>query len=284
MTDHRATEGPYRYAFGIEYDGQPFSGWQYQQGACTVQHVVQESLFKLVAEPVVTYASGRTDQGVHATGQVFHADFQRPYSTDRLRRGLNAHFGDWPLSIWEVHPVPLTFHARFSAQYRTYVYTILNRPSPSPLWAQRAWWVAQPLDVALVSQSSQTFVGYRDFSAFRHRDCQSVSPWKTLDSFKVRTSGPWVHLTITARSFLHRQVRMMVGALISLGLHRITQAEFDGWILAPQAQSRKAPSAPAHGLYLTHVDFGDENLFTSRVSSTQECAVCDVLSSTSVMR
>jgi tRNA pseudouridine38-40 synthase len=270
MNEDEATT-KHRYAFAIEYDGTPFSGWQYQHKALTIQQTIQEALAKLLSENVLIYAAGRTDRGVHALGQVFHADFDNAYSVDRLRRGLNAHLAPWPLSIWQVAPVPLSFHARFSARQRTYIYDICNRSSPSPLWDHRAWWVPQSLNHDLLQRTALMLVGHHDFSAFRHRDCQSSSPWKNVDSIDIENSGHWIRIRVSARSFLHRQVRMMVGAMISVSLGRTLLQEFQGWIEAPHEHTRKAPSAPAHGLYFAHVDFDSPHPFASVPSVNTHC-------------
>jgi len=248
----------HRYALILEYDGSFFSGWQWQRDAPSVQTTLEAAIHALTKEEVRLYAAGRTDSGVHALGQVVHLDLSRPWSLDSLRRGINFYLKDIPIKIVHAHVCPPSFHARFSAQFRQYEYMILNRSSASALIEKRAWWVPVPLDQRAMREGCAHLQGHHDFSYFRHRDCQSPSPWKTLDALTLENRGDVIVIHAKSKSFLHRQVRIMVGALVSLG-----KRQFDCDHLLrlrdPIAQDpsppHRATTAPAHGLYLTHVGY-----------------------------
>ncbi len=244
----------HRYWFTLEYDGGFFSGWQWQYGAPSVQETFQQALFSLTQETGVCHAAGRTDKGVHACGQSVHFDLRRPWCEDTLRKGLNFYLKDKAISILSVRAVPPSFHARFSAQYRSYTYQILNRSSSSALYGQRAWWIHRPLDVQQMNDAASLLQGTHDFSSFRHRDCQSASPIKTLDQLRVEAQGEGVFIHAQAKSFLHRQVRMMVGALVYVGLGKWTPAYLER-VLHGKKTLVGAMTAPAHGLYLRHVGY-----------------------------
>lgn len=200
------------------------------------------------------HAAGRTDKGVHACGQCVHFDLQRSWPEHTLRKGLNFYLKGKGVSVLSVRAVPLSCHARFSAQYRAYTYRILNRPSPSVLYAQRAWWIHQSLCVEQMAIGASLLQGQHDFSSFRHRDCQSASPLKTLDLLCVETQEDFVLIHAQAKSFLHRQVRMMVGALVYVGLGKWTPAHLEN-VLHGKKALPGAMTAPAHGLYLMKVGY-----------------------------
>ena len=242
----------YRYRFVLEYDGSFFSGWQWQPSAPSVQDALQQAAFCLTQEKVLFFGAGRTDKGVHAWGQVAHCDFHSSWSEDNLRRGLNFYLAP-SIRVLSVYPVLLDFHARFSALYRQYVYLILNRASPSALESTRYWWIQKPLDIPAMEEASALFCGTHDFSRFRHRNCQGTSPMKTLDLFSVQKEGNQVRIQVQARSFLHGQVRRMVGALVYVGHGKGTAAYIRG-LLSLDALSL-ALTAPAHGLYLAQVGY-----------------------------
>lgn len=238
----------------LEYDGAPFSGWQAQADQLTVQGVLEKAAFALTGEQVSFQGAGRTDKGVHARGQKAHVDFQGDYSLDRIRRGLNAHLKEWPVIVLEAIHVPDTFHARFDALARTYEYTLLNRPSPAVLDQARAFWIPKPLDMDLMHKGAALFVGHHDFSAFRAACCQGRSPWKTLELFEFFPRGDTLVARIRSRSFLHHQVRMMMGSLcyVGLGLRPLSWLED---LLRNAHEGAKGVTAPAQALCLTQVDY-----------------------------
>ena len=249
----------HRYALILEYDGSFFSGWQWQKDRISVQTTLEKALFSLTGEHTTLYAAGRTDSGVHALGQVIHVDLSQFWSLDSLRRGINFYLKDIPIKILQTYAVPLSFHARFSALSRSYEYWILNRPSSSALIEKRAWWIPVPLNQAAMKEGCTHLQGHHNFSYFRHRDCQSQSPWKTLDQLTLESVHDCLVIRAKSRSFLHRQVRIMVGALVALG-----REQWDSHhllrLLNPMDQDphppHRATTAPAHGLYLKHVDYG----------------------------
>jgi len=201
-------------------------------------------------------AAGRTDTGVHATGQVVHVDLDKDWPAETVRNALNAHLRPEPLVVLEASEAPEGWHARFSAVERRYLFRILNRRSPPGLEQGRVWHVAGPLDAAAMHAAAQALVGLHDFTTFRDVHCQSKSPVKTLDVARVERLGDEVRLTFEARSFLHRQVRSMTGTLAEVGAGRWTAAQVAE---ALAARDRKAcgPVAPPQGLYLTGVGYGD---------------------------
>jgi tRNA pseudouridine38-40 synthase len=200
----------------LEYDGTPFAGWQYQPNAVTVQGVVQDALKKLTGQDKIIHAAGRTDAGVHASGQVIHVDHDG-LPLRAFVHGVNAHLRPWPVAVLSAEAVPETFHARFSATQRRYRYRILRRTAPSPLRAHRVDHYAGPLDVAMMQAAAEVLVGRHDFSAFRCSSCQAPSAVKTLDEVRIETLEDELHIHFAAKSFLHNQVRIMVGTLLDIG-------------------------------------------------------------------
>lgn len=253
----------YRYAIILEYDGTFFSGWQWQKDAPSVQTTLETALFSLTGEKITLSAAGRTDSGVHALGQVAHMDLSRAWSLDSLRRGINFYLKDIPIKILQAYAAPAPFHARFSAISRSYEYWILNRPSASALMDRRAWWIAAPLNQQAMIQGCAHLQGHHNFSYFRHRDCQGSTPWKTLDVLFLESRQDCLIIHAKSRSFLHRQVRMMVGALVALGKEQ-WGCDYLLHLLHPEEHTshptHRATTAPAHGLYLKHVDYGDSGL------------------------
>lgn len=254
----------HRYALILEYDGTFFSGWQWQREVPSVQTTLEDAIFSLTHQRVTLCAAGRTDAGVHALGQVAHLDLPRAWTLDALRRGINFYLKTIPIKVLRVQEVAAPFHARFSALSRSYEYKILNRPSDSALLEHRAWWIAPALDRDAMREGCTLLEGHHDFSYFRHRDCQSSTPWKTLDVLRMEEGGDMLTIYAKSRSFLHRQVRMMVGALVALGKGQWDSAHLlrllnpvEGDLLPPH----RATTAPAHGLYLTHVDYGEGGPF-----------------------
>lgn len=241
-----------RFRLLLEYDGGPFSGFQAQAGAASVQEAVERAIFAFCGERVRIHAAGRTDTGVHATGQVAHADLQRDWRPEVVRDALNAHLVPEPVSVLACEVAEPGWHARFSATERRYLYRILDRRSPAALERARLWWVKKPLDIDAMADAAAGLVGTHDFTTFRDAACQSRSPVKTLDRLEVTRVGEEVHLRLAARSFLHRQVRSIVGTLAEVGVGRWSR---DDVVSALRAVNRAAcgPVAPAHGLYLTAV-------------------------------
>jgi tRNA pseudouridine38-40 synthase len=243
-----------RYLITLEYDGGPFVGWQAQTNGPSVQTTLEAALVRLTGEAPRLHGAGRTDAGVHATGQVAHFDLARPWIRARLAR--RAERPSAPPSGRGARRAQTAddFHARFSAIGRRYLYRIVNRHAPLALERHRAWWVRRPLDVEAMHEAAQRLVGHHDFTTFRSLDCQAASAMKTLDRLAVSRVGDEIHVTAAARSFLHNQVRSMVGSLKLVGQNKWTAADLAD---ALSARDRRAcgPVAPAHGLYLVGVDY-----------------------------
>lgn len=243
-----------RYKLLIEYDGSGFVGWQRQKNGLSVQHVVETALAKLYGTPVILYAAGRTDAGVHATGQVAHFDGPRAYAADKVRDALNHFMKPSAVAILSAEQVDDQFHARFSAIGRAYLFRILNRKSPPTLDQTRVWWVPVPLDAAAMQAGAQFLVGHNDFTSFRATECQAKSPMKTLDVLDVVRVGDEIHITAAARSFLHHQVRNMVGTLKLVGMGSWTPRDVKT-ALDAKLRAAGGPTSPPDGLYLTGVRY-----------------------------
>lgn len=237
-----------RYKGLLEYKGTPFVGWQRQPEGISVQSCLEEAIFRFCKERVATHASGRTDSGVHALGQVVHFDISEYWPAFKVRDAINYHLKPYPIALLDVEEAPATFHARFSAIGRSYEYHILNRYAPVTLDQGRAWRISPPLDTARMQEGAHMLVGTNDFTTFRSTACQAVSAIKTLDVFDVRQEGDRIIFFLKSRSFLHHQVRNMVGTLAKVGLH---QWSLDKLQAALQAKDRRCggPMAPSHGLY-----------------------------------
>ncbi len=243
-----------RYKLTIEYDGAPFVGWQIQDSGVSVQGVLAAAVMAFCGEDVVVSGAGRTDAGVHALGQVAHVDLSRAWDADTVRDAINAHVRPHPVAILEGEPVAPDFDARFSARQRHYVYRIVNRRADLALAAGRAWRAPRPLDVAAMNEAARHLVGWHDFTTFRAAACQAKSPVKTLDRLDVARDGEEVRVYASARSFLHHQVRSMVGSLVQVGEGKWS-AEDLAAALAARDRAGCGPVAPAHGLYLLRVDY-----------------------------
>jgi tRNA pseudouridine38-40 synthase len=243
-----------RYRLRVEYDGGPFAGFQAQADLPTIQGAIEAAIEGFCGERVRIHAAGRTDTGVHATGQVIHVDLSREHAPATVMNALNAHLAPAPIAVVEAGLVGEDFHARFSAVGRRYEYRILNRRAPPALDRGRVWRVKAPLDEAAMDAAAARLVGQHDFTTFRDAACQAKSPIKTLDLAQVRRLGEEVRLVFAARSFLHRQVRSMVGSLAEVGRGRWSA---DDLAAALDARDRDAcgPVAPALGLCLTGVDY-----------------------------
>ena len=243
-----------RYRLLIEYDGRPYHGYQAQPGLASVQGALEAAVLGFCGEDVRVNSAGRTDAGVHATGQVVHIDLARDWPASTVRNALNAHLMPAPISVLEASVTPEGWHARFSATERRYRYRILNRMSPPALDRGRVWHVKKPLDADVMHAAAQALIGHHDFTTFRDLACQAKSPMKTLDVAAVSREGEEVVLEFASRSFLHRQVRSMTGTLAEVGIGRWAPGDVAA---ALEARDRKAcgPVAPAQGLYLTHVSY-----------------------------
>jgi tRNA pseudouridine38-40 synthase len=247
-----------RYRVTLEYDGTPFIGWQMQASGPSVQGRLIEAIRNFCGETVDIRAAGRTDSGVHALGQVAHFDLERPWPPDTVRRAINFHLKPDPIAVLACALAPPGFDARFSATARHYRYRILARRSPPALDRDRVWWVPRPLAVAPMIEAARTLVGRHDFTTFRAAGCQAKSPVKTLDRFVVTATGEEIHFEVAARSFLHHQVRSMVGSLKLVGEGSWTPADLQA-ALAARDRSACGPLAPPAGLYLVKVDYADAN-------------------------
>jgi tRNA pseudouridine38-40 synthase len=206
-----------RYKITVEYDGTSFFGWQRQKGQDTIQQRLEEAILPLTKAPVVLHGSGRTDAGVHALGQAAHFDTERDLDCFRIQSCMNARLGAAPIGVLSVERVSNQFDARFSAVERSYIYKILNRRTKSCLDINRAWHVILPIDEKKMNLAAQYLVGKHDFSSFRAAGCQSSSPVKTLNKISVERVGNLITIEISARSFLYRQVRNIVGSLVLVG-------------------------------------------------------------------
>jgi tRNA pseudouridine38-40 synthase len=248
-----------RWKLKLEYDGSHFLGWQSQPNGRGVQDAVEKAIERLEGQAVRIHAAGRTDTGVHATGQVAHADLQKPWRAFQLMEALNA----WllkiaPVSVLEAEPANDDFHARFSAKGRVYLFRMIDRRAPLTFDKGKLWRVSLPHDVDAMHMAAQEFVGTHDFSTFRDGKCQAKNPIKTLDSFEVRRVeghyGSEIHAIISARSFLHRQVRSMMGSLSEVGKGNWSQLDLHEAIAAAD-RTRCGPVAPGDGLYLIDVKY-----------------------------
>jgi tRNA pseudouridine38-40 synthase len=237
-----------RYKLTIEYDGTPFSGWQHQANGRSVQEAIETALARWVGRSVRLHCAGRTDAGVHATHQVAHVDLDREVRTDTVRDATNAHLRPEPVAILGAEAVPETFHARLSAKKRRYVYRILNRRAPPGLDQTRVWHVPWALDADVMQAAASLLVGRHDFTTFRAAECQGRSPIKTLDRLDVERDGDEVRVHAASRSFLHHQVRSMVGTIMLPGAGR-WRVEQVGEALEARDRARCGPVAPAAGLY-----------------------------------
>jgi tRNA pseudouridine38-40 synthase len=243
-----------RYRLVIEYDGSPFVGWQRQDNGLSVQQAIEEAFGRFAGETVATVAAGRTDAGVHAQGQVIHADLVRDWDPFRIAEALNYHLKPNPIAVIECSLAPPGFHARFSAVGRRYRYRIVNRRAPLTLDHLRAWEISRPLDEAAMHEAAQHLVGKHDFTSFRASLCQAKSPLKTLSALAVARTGDTLTIAAHAPSFLHHQVRNMVGTLVQVGLGRLAPSAMRT-ILDARDRGAAGETAPAHGLYLVAVDY-----------------------------
>lgn len=251
-----------RFALTLEFDGGPFAGLQRQSNAPSVQQAVEEAVFAVTGETVTMAAAGRTDAGVHALAMRAHVEIEKGIDAFRLMEALNAHLRAVPVAVIACRQVPGDWHARFSCIGRAYEYRIVNRRAPLTLEAGRAWHVGPSLDAAAMHEAAQALVGLHDFTTFRSVQCQAASPVKTLDRLDVRSAksewgGEHVIVETAARSFLHHQVRSMVGCLALVGMGR-WPVERVAEALAARDRQALGLNAPPHGLYFVHATYPGE--------------------------
>lgn len=237
-----------RFALTIEFDGGPYMGWQWQDHGPSVQGAIEEAIFKTTGEKTLVYSAGRTDAGVHALGMRAHVDVQKPLPPFRLMGAINAHLRPHPIAILACEEVDPEWHARYTCIGRSYEYRILNRRAPLTLEKGRVWRIGPEMDADAMHEAAQLLVGLHDFTTFRSTACQSASPLKTLDRLNVRREGDHIIIEAAALSFLHHQVRSMVGCLAAVGLGRWTTQDLKA-ALAARNRSALAENAPPEGLY-----------------------------------
>ena len=248
-----------RWKLTIEYDGAPYSGWQHQDHAPSVQNEIEKAIKAFCQKTIRIHVAGRTDAGVHGRGQVAHFDLdygERPLTGFDLAKALNAHLrvAKQPIAILNAEIVPDDFHARFSAKNKLYLYRIINRPAPLTLERGKAWQVKRPLDEAKMQEAANLLLGQHDFTTFRDSECQAKSPVKTLDRLEIKRTGDVIEFEVEGRSFLHHQVRNMVGTLSHVGEGKWTPSDMSA-ALAAKDRTKGGITAPPDGLYLMRIDY-----------------------------
>lgn len=245
-----------RFKLTLEYDGTPYRGWQAQPGGVGVQDALERAILAMTGEIIRLMVAGRTDAGVHALAQVCHADLGKDWRPDSLRDGLNTHLAqaEERISVLAAEPMPETWNARLGAKRRHYLYRIVNRRQPLAIEHRRAWQVPRRLDAAAMHEAAQRLLGHHDFSTFRAAQCQARSPMKTLERLDVSREGEAIEVRTSARSFLHNQVRRMVGTLELCGAGKWSADDVTRALEARDTQA-SGPQAPAWGLYFAGVDY-----------------------------
>lgn len=243
-----------RYKLLIEYDGRPFSGWQRQENAPSIMALIEDSIEIFTHERVTLFGAGRTDTGVHATGQVAHFDLERDWHSQKIREALNFFLKEKGVAILKTWKVTEEFDSRFKAIRRYYRYRICNRRAPLTFEEGRAWLYSFPIDADLMQKGADRLIGHFDFTTFRATACQAKSPWRTMERLTITRQGEWVYLDAMARSFLHNQIRSIVGTLAEVGAGR-QSVDWVSDILAARNRQACGPVAPPDGLYLTNVDY-----------------------------
>lgn len=244
-----------RYKLTIEYDGGPFVGWQRQHNGPSIQAALEDAILAFSGERPVVTGAGRTDAGVHALGQVVHFDLTDERPVDTVRSALNFHLRPNPIAVVSAEIAEPGFHARFSATWRSYCYRIINRRAPPALDRNQLWHVAVPLDSEAMAEAARTLVGHHDFNSFRSTACQSPTALKTIDRLDIERHGDEIRIDVGARSFLHNQVRIMVGTLQLVGRGQWSRRDVEE-ALAARDRTRAGPTAPPQGLCLTAVCYG----------------------------
>ena len=243
----------HNYKIIIEYLGTNFVGWQRQENGLSIQQLIEESIQKLSNKKTTIFGAGRTDAGVHAKGQVASFELDNNLDTDTIRDGLNHHLRPHPIAIISTEKVDNDFNARFSAKLRHYEYRVVNRRPPLTLENNRLWCVHKKIDLKKITEQSKNFLGKHDLSAFRSINCQSKSSIKSITSMDIKTNNDEIFFTISAKSFLHSQVRIMVGTLIDIGLGKISKSISE--IISLKKREYAGVTAPPHGLYLIEVEY-----------------------------
>ena len=241
------------YKINIEYDGTDFVGWQRQENGISIQQLIEEAIEKLTSNKIVIFGAGRTDAGVHAKGQTASFELKKNIDTDTIRDGLNHHLRPHPIAIISTEKVNSDFNARFSAKLRWYEYKIINRRPPLTLDKHRVWCVHKDINIDKLIEQSKFFLGKHDLSAFRSINCQSKTPIKSINSIDIKKNKEEINFVISAKSFLHSQIRIMVGTLIDIGLDKISKSVSE--IIELKKRDFAGVTAPAHGLYLTKIDY-----------------------------
>ena len=242
-----------KYKIIIEYDGSGYVGWQRQDNGISIQEAIEKALIQLTGEKIIIYGAGRTDAGVHALGQVAHFDLKKNFNTDNIRDGLNQYLRPQPIAVLKAEEIDDDFHARFSAKNRTYEYSISNRRAPLTIDKNKSWGVFKKLDVNKMEFESKHFLGNHNLDAFRSAHCQSKSAIKTIDSILITKKNENIFIRVSAKSFLHSQVRIMVGTLVEIGKDKITESIKK--IIEDKKRSQAGITAPACGLYLIEVEY-----------------------------
>ena len=244
-----------RYKINIEYDGTDLIGWQSNAQGPSVQSLLQDAIFQFCSEKAEVYSAGRTDAGVHAISMVAHFDLEKEQDSETVKRALNFYLIEEPVSVLNCEKVNDDFHARFSCVKRHYKYVVLNRNSPVVLQKNRVWWVPQKLNIDAMRNAAAKLVGKHDFTSFRAAECQAKSPIKTLDVCKITQNGDEIIFEFSARSFLHHQVRNMVGTLVEIGMGKPYDIDE---IFAAKNRSAAGINAPACGLYFVSADYSTD--------------------------
>ena len=242
-----------KYKITIEYDGSNYAGWQRQDNGISIQESIEKAIIQLTGEKIIIFGAGRTDAGVHALGQVAHFDLKKNFNTDNIRDGLNQYLRPQPISVLKAEEVNDDFHSRFSAKSRTYQYNISNRRAPLTIDKNKSWAVFKKLDVNKMEFEAKHFLGNHNLDAFRSAHCQSKSAIKTIDSILIIKKNENISIRVSAKSFLHSQVRIMVGTLVEIGKGKIIKSIKR--IIEEEKRSQAGITAPACGLYLIAVEY-----------------------------
>ena len=243
-----------RYKIKIEYDGTKFVGWQYQKNGLSIQEIIQKAIFKFSGEKIIIFGAGRTDSGVHATGQIAHFDLKKKIKKKNFILGVNQYIGNNPVTILNIKKTNNKFHSRFDAKERTYQYVIINRQSPLALQKNKAWHIRKKLDLNAMKKGAKLLLGTHDFSTFRASSCGAKSPIKTLKKISIKKNNERIIIKFTSKSFLQQQVRSMVGCIKYLAKGKWQFDEFKS-AFKSRKRSNCAPPAPPCGLYLTKISY-----------------------------
>ncbi len=243
----------YNYKIIIEYDGTNFVGWQRQENGISIQELIEDAILKLTNNKIIIFGAGRTDAGVHAKGQVASFELKNNFDTDTIRDGINHHLRPHAVAVLSAYKVTSDFNARFSAKLRTYEYKVINRRPPLTLENNRVWCVHKKININKIIEQSKLFLGKHDLSAFRSVNCQSKSSVKSIKTINIKKNQEEINFIISAKSFLHSQVRIMVGTLVDIGLEKISKPVSE--IILLKKRDFAGVTAPAHGLYLKKVEY-----------------------------